>query len=489
VRCPKSVPAGTDLWGEMKGNKLTAMFTGSRKTLTWPQVIKRNIIWAGLLIVVIMAGVFAMNKDTTAMLLVDGTPLAVVTGEEQVMAALEKVKTDLLQEHKIAVADFGNNLTYDEKLPEADAKPLSDQELCSLLKERLSWQTDCWDIIIGGTPMLRLASEGDAQIALEEIKKYYLPQGIDQSQIEELRIAEDVTIAAGKGRLGEIIPPEAAVEAMVRGLDKIVQHTVEKGDSFWTIARDNNMTVSELMAANPDLDEDEYLQPGQKINLVKSEPLLNVVTTLTTTVEEKVPYSTSYENDPSLWRGQQKIIKPGTSGLREVTYRITRTNSEEIRKETLAEKILIEPVGQIVARGSKVMVASRGDGGSGRLAWPLRGRINSAYGVRRGRSVHTGLDIDGEKGDPVYSAETGVVLATGYKGNYGNCIDIDHGNGLMTRYAHLNSVRVKIGQQVARGDLIGTVGSTGKSTGPHLHFEVRINNVHQNPLKYLSQND
>lgn len=465
------------------------MFTGSRKTLTWPQVIKRNILWAGLLIVVIIAGVFAVNKDTKAMLLVDGTPLAVVTGEEQVMAALEKVKTDLLQEHKVAVADFDNNLTYDEKLPADDAKPLSDQELYTLLKESLSWQTDCWNIIISGTPMLRLASEEDAHKAIEEIKNYYLPEGIDQSQIEELRIAEDVTIAAGKGRLGEIISPEAAVEAMVQGLDKIVQHTVEKGESFWTIARANNMTVSELMAANPDLDEDEYLQPGQKINLVKSEPLLNVVTTLTTTVEEKVPYSTSYENDPNLWRGQQKIIKPGTSGLREVTYRITRTNSQEIQKETLAEKILIEPAGQIVARGSKVMVASRGDGGSGRLAWPLRGKINSAYRVRRGRSIHTGLDIDGEKGDPVYSAEAGVVLAAAYNGNYGNCIDIDHGNGLMTRYGHLSSIKVKIGQQVARGDLIGTVGSTGKSTGPHLHFEVRINNIHQNPLKYLSQND
>lgn len=465
------------------------MFTGRRKILSWPQILKRNKIWAGLVVVLVIAVILAFDSTTPAMLVVDGTPTAVVSGEDQVNEAVEKVKNDLSKEYNISVSELTSTLTYDDKLPKGNDKTVSDQDLYSVLKEKLTWKADCWSIIINGVPALHLASEEQAQKALQGIKDYYVPKETGQIQVEELKTVENVAVAMGTGLLNEIITPEAAVEAMVRGLDKIVQHTVAKGDSLWTVARDNNMTVSELIAANKGLNEKDYLKPGQKLNLVKSMPLVNVVTTMTTTVEEKVAYNTAYENDSALWRGQQRVVKSGSNGLREVTYRITRSNADEIKKETLAEKLLLEPVSQIVARGTKVMVASRGDGGSGTLAWPVRGKINSPYGKKRGRTIHHGTDIDGEKGDPIYAAEAGVVLYASYRGTYGNCIDIDHGDGLMTRYGHLTSIGVKVGQQVARGDLIGTLGSTGKSTGPHLHFEVRVNNVAQNPMKYLSQED
>lgn len=489
MRCPKSVPEGRDLWGTMEGNEIVTMLSGKRKALSWPQILKRNKIWAGLIVVIAVIGILAFDYENPAMLRADGEPIAVVSGEEQVKEAIEKLKIDLSKEYNVAIAESKTSLTYEDKLPKGKNKPISDQELYAVLKEKLAWEVNCWSIIINDIPVLHLASEDQAQKAVQGIKDYYVPEQNGQIRIEELKTAEEVTVASGRGFLDQIITPELAVEAMVRGLDKIVQHTVGKGESLWTVARDNNMTVSELMAANPELNEKDYLQPGQKLNLVRSEPLVNVVTTMTTSLEEKIAYSTSYQNDAELWRGQERVIKPGSNGSREVTYRITRSNEEEIKKETLAEKILLEPVSQIVARGTKIMAASRGDGGSGTLSWPTRGKINSPYGKKRGRTIHSGTDIDGETGDPVYAAEAGVILYASYRGTYGNCIDIDHGKGLLTRYGHLSSIGVKVGQQVARGDLIGKLGSTGKSTGPHLHFEVRVNNVPQNPMKYLSQND
>lgn len=127
----------------------------------------------------------------------------------------------------------------------------------------------------------------------------------------------------------------------------------------------------------------------------------------------------------------------------------------------------------------------------GPLAWPTScTRITSYYGMRyhpilRTYRQHTGIDIGAPMGARINSAEWGIVRQAGWNGGYGNTIMIDHGGGLWTLYAHLSSIRVSVGQTVARGELIGLVGSTGLSTGPHLHFEVRDNGSPVNPLNWL----
>lgn len=128
---------------------------------------------------------------------------------------------------------------------------------------------------------------------------------------------------------------------------------------------------------------------------------------------------------------------------------------------------------------------------TGELYWPLPGhhRITSPFGYRmhpilKYRKLHTGVDIGAPNGTPVVSAASGTVIASRFMGGYGNCIMIDHG-GKVTVYAHLSSRAVSPGQTVSAGQTIGYVGSTGMSTGAHLHFEVRINGAVQNPLNYL----
>lgn len=122
--------------------------------------------------------------------------------------------------------------------------------------------------------------------------------------------------------------------------------------------------------------------------------------------------------------------------------------------------------------------------------WPTHGWLSSSMGNRTdpltgGRDFHPGLDISADKGDPVYSTADGTVTHAASAGNYGNLVIVEHGYGLETRYGHLSTFKIKVGQQVKRGDLLGLVGSTGRTTGPHLHYEVRANGRILNPLQLL----
>jgi len=123
--------------------------------------------------------------------------------------------------------------------------------------------------------------------------------------------------------------------------------------------------------------------------------------------------------------------------------------------------------------------------------WAHMGKINNEFGFRRnpfgGRAYefHGGMDIDGERGDMVMAPASGVISEAGWKGGYGNMVEIDHGNGLKTRYGHLSRIEVETGTQITRGQILGLVGSTGRSTGPHLHYELRVNDRPINPRFFL----
>ncbi len=121
---------------------------------------------------------------------------------------------------------------------------------------------------------------------------------------------------------------------------------------------------------------------------------------------------------------------------------------------------------------------------AGGWTWPTSGTVTSGFGYRWGR-LHAGIDIGAATGTPIHAARGGVVSYAGVMGGYGNIIVVDHGGGMTTRYAHQSQLGASVGQTVQAGDRIGYVGSTGNSTGPHLHFEVRINDNPQNPLGYL----
>ncbi|GAV22135.1 M23 family metallopeptidase [Carboxydothermus pertinax] len=128
------------------------------------------------------------------------------------------------------------------------------------------------------------------------------------------------------------------------------------------------------------------------------------------------------------------------------------------------------------------LIASRDE--AERFIWPARGGINSPFGERWGR-MHEGIDIDGSTGDPVRASREGVVTFAGWEDGYGKLIVLDHVGPYKTKYGHLSKILVRVGQRVEAGEVIGLIGSTGRSTGSHLHFEILINGNPVNPLRYL----
>jgi murein DD-endopeptidase MepM/ murein hydrolase activator NlpD len=122
--------------------------------------------------------------------------------------------------------------------------------------------------------------------------------------------------------------------------------------------------------------------------------------------------------------------------------------------------------------------------GNGTFVWPVNGPVTSPFGMRWGR-MHEGIDIAAASGTPIHAAGSGTVIYAGWMEGYGNLVVIDHGGGLATAYAHQSAIASSVGQHVAQGDVIGYVGSTGHSFGPHLHFEVRVNGAPVDPLGYL----
>jgi murein DD-endopeptidase MepM/ murein hydrolase activator NlpD len=139
---------------------------------------------------------------------------------------------------------------------------------------------------------------------------------------------------------------------------------------------------------------------------------------------------------------------------------------------------------QLEADAEEVEAESSESASDSGMTWPAGGPVTSGFGTRWGR-MHTGIDIGAGYGASIRAAQDGTVILAGHNGGYGNCVVIDHGGGFSTLYGHMSNIEASEGQSVDAGDLIGEVGSTGNSTGPHLHFETRVDGEAQNPMRYL----
>lgn len=216
---------------------------------------------------------------------------------------------------------------------------------------------------------------------------------------------------------------------------------------------------------------------------------LKVKTVSTITTESSVKYSTKTIYTSKEVRGYEKVETKGVKGLKTETAVVETVNGKETTKTIVARKVLKDPVQKVVVKGTATPMASatqRAKAKSAGFIRPMnRGDVKlvSAYwGDGRG---HKGIDLAGDTGSPIFAAKAGTVTFSGWDGNYGYSVVIDHGNGYQTRYAHNSALCVKKGAKVSQGQQIARLGNTGRSTGPHLHFEILKNGSQINPAAYI----
>lgn len=253
---------------------------------------------------------------------------------------------------------------------------------------------------------------------------------------------------------------------------------------------ESNFTVN--VSANPVYFTAEALSKSEDIQSAISN--LDVKTVAVTNKSYTVRYETVAKKDSSKVAGYHSVIVEGINGLGQTTEEVTYLNGEAISDPVITNTITRAPVDEVVLVGTKnvyVTSAPQNASSSG-FKWPLGilGVETSKYGAIRnnGTKVHLGVDIGVPEGTSVIAVKGGVVTEAKYDSNYGYYVVIDHGNGLKTRYAHNKRNVVSVGQEVAAGQLVALSGNTGRSTGPHLHFEVILNGNRVNPGNYLNLN-
>jgi len=407
--------------------------------------------------------------------------IGIVRDKQEVTELIDSIQKQLSK-------DYGLDVVIKEKLAFEDIHA-EDEEITNnnvvekSIKSNLTFNVAAFALNVDGKDLVYLKTEAEAKQILDKIKQPYIEaMKADDSKIDEVKIVEDVKIEKKEVHISKVEDFEKALAILQKGTDEVKTHVVEKGENYWTIARKYNLSVEDLQKANPGKNS-ELVHPGDEISLVVPKPYLTVATYEEKTYKEKIGFETEYEYSSSLYEDQQKVKRKGVPGEYEVVAKVEKHNGIEVAKQIIKETLISQPVAQVVIKGTKKAPPKKG---TGSFIMPTRGTLTSRFGKRWGR-MHEGIDLGARVGTAIKAADGGTVKFAGYNGNYGYMVEIDHGGGFTTRYAHCSKLYVKKGDKVYKGQTIAAVGNTGRSTGPHLHFEVRKHGVAQNPYSYIGK--
>lgn len=301
----------------------------------------------------------------------------------------------------------------------------------------------------------------------------------EAGEIESVKIREQVTVAPVKADPNKVLDVQEAVKTLTEGKEAPLVYTVQEGDTITGIAQRFGVSQQEITANNPGIKE-LYMQIGDELKLTVPQPPMTVVTVEEVTEDIVTEPEVEIRKSDQLPAGKTKVVRPGQTGLKQMQYRVTKENGTVVQEEWLGQTVVKASLPEVVYRGTKVIGQ-----GSGLFAWPVSGAtISSRFGERWGRT-HKGVDlVSGNR--TIQAADAGTVTFAGQQSGYGNVVIVNHRNGYETVYGHLNSIAVSSGQKLEQGAKIGVMGNTGRSTGTHLHFEIRKNGSALNPMKYLN---
>ncbi len=322
-------------------------------------------------------------------------------------------------------------------------------------------------------------TEENIQTALDSILESYNTPVLD-GEITSIDFLENIEIGEVVLKNNNYLDVDGFIDILQEPVIVEKTHTVVSGDSLWQIAWDNDMPLDTLLSLNPTFNEEAYLQIGDIVLLENEKPRLSTLTT------EQIKYTgISYrdietiENDEE-FKNWSQIVVEGKDGESQFTENIYFTDGNEQTRKIVDEVVLVPSEKQVIEVGTLNIPPKKA---IGTFIWPAQGRISDNFGTRGGN--HFGMDIAVPTGTPVAAIDGGYAEFVGWQSGYGNLVIINHENGFRSYYAHNSRFQISQGERVRQGQIIASAGSTGRSSGPHIHLEIRVNGVPRNPGNYL----
>jgi len=281
-----------------------------------------------------------------------------------------------------------------------------------------------------------------------------------------------------------IMTVEQAIEDITSKQEKNTVYEVQAGDTLSGISMATDIPIEKLISLNDAIeDEKSMIRIGQEILISNPEPPLSVNRTEQEYIEEDYDAEIVYIDNDEWYTSDQVTRQEPSAGHRNIVAKISYHNDKAVGREVVKEEVILEAVPKIVERGTKIPPTYIKPVSGGRLSSTFGRRNRPTKGAS---SNHQGVDWAVAKGTTVMASSGGVVTKAGWAKGYGYVVYIKHPDGKETRYGHLSKVLVSVGQNVKQGEKIALSGNSGVSTGPHLHFEIRVNGTAVNPLKYLN---
>ncbi len=377
--------------------------------------------------------------------------------------------------YQLEAVDYGSTLTKYQ---------LADKLLTSMGAEI----EHAYGMYIGNSFYGALIEKDRVDAALEDLLDVYRTGAEDETVAFEVPI----TYEPGLYLSESIVSEDSIIEIITEKRTSADYYTVVDGDSPLGISSKLGISLEELERLNPGFST-SMMYVGDQLLITQEVPFLAVTVTRTEVYNENTAYETSYIEDNTRYEGASVVTQDGVYGVDRVTADVSYINGIETRRKVLNRVTVSEPITKIVALGTKPhptdLPISIQDVEIGQFYWPVGGptggQISEMMYGYGGYYGHDGIDIAAPYGTPIIAADSGTVIYSGWLGGYGYCVKIDHGNGIQTVYGHASYLHVNTGEKVTQGQQIADVGSTGYSTGNHLHFEVRINGFCMNPINYL----
>ncbi|NLM07109.1 MAG: peptidoglycan DD-metalloendopeptidase family protein [Tissierellia bacterium] len=428
-----------------------------------------------LAITVISTGKMAYDKTHAAYdVFYKGRRVFSVRTIDDLNKAVKAAEASLTEEKDIAIR-LEKPFKFEESLRDFDEISTSEDIHNFIASETRNYGFG-YEVLIKGERLSFVANKDVMQEVYSSLISHFVPY----ENRETADILEDVTFVEKKLNPRITKDSKALEEILLSNIEEAEFYQVEAGESLAIISGITGVPYEDLLAFNQELANMTSIPEGRKVRLT-GRPVLTVVSTKPVERQEEIIYETEIIEDSSIYKNKKFTKVEGQNGEKTVKELEYYENGVKVGTKLVDEITTIEPVKKVVVQGTKDLPKYMA---TGKLTRPTRGRFTSGFGTRWGR-MHKGIDIAGSYGTAIKAADSGTVVFTGWYYGLGKMVKINHGNGMVTVYGHLSSINVKNGQKVLKGEKIGGMGSTGRSTGVHLHFEVIKNGVHQNPLKYI----